>query len=115
MTETNDLPRSVVESLQMQRFLDNSLVLWNSKGKVMVPTEGKPGYLTCTVCGTDRRYQKGERVLLHVSQQKHHKKCQQRLDAAAEELSKAALNDLCSAAKSNLICYVLITIVIQYI
>lgn len=102
MMNNNEFPLSVVDKLRMERFLDGELVVWNCKGNIMIPTEGKPGYLTCTACESDHHFTKGERVLLHVLGDGHQKKCIAKLDAAEQALRKNLMADHCTAAASNL-------------
>ena len=102
MMNTTAFPLSVSEKIGMERFLDGQLVVWNYKGKMMIPTEGKPGYLTCKACESDHHWTKCERALLHVLSHGHQKKCQAKLDAAEKALRQNLMVEHCAAAASNL-------------
>ena len=79
MVHKCELPNSVVEKIPLSRFLDGELVAMTG-GKIMIPTEGKPGYMTCSACESTYHFVKGERVLRHVISAGHQKKCHRHLE-----------------------------------
>ena len=99
MIDSMKLPARVVDKLQLGRFLDGRMALWNEK-HIMTITEGKPGYLTCAVCETDYKWSKAERMFLHLVCDRHQMKCQERLDAVEKEKRQGRFVGECAAAAS---------------
>ena len=96
-----ELPLSVKEKLQIERFLDGRLVVWQQKQKIMTPTKAKPGFLTCAACESDHKFRTGGRMLLHLVSKEHQQKCREKLGVAEKELRQSLMDDHCAAAASK--------------
>ena len=101
MMQSMKLPRLLEDKLPIRRFLDGQLILWTEKQKIMTPTEGKPGFLTCAACQSDHRWSKADKMFFHLVADTHQRKCQDRLDAAEKEKRQALFEDLCVATTSG--------------
>ena len=101
MMANSNVPRILAGKLPIERFLDGRLTLWTEKQKIMTPTEGKPGFLTCSACESDHKWDKSVRMLFHLIGDTHLRKCQERLDAAEREKRQALLQDHCAATTSG--------------
>lgn len=97
-----EFPQTVKDQLKMSRFLTGRLVVWPHKQRMMIPTKDKPGFLTCTVCESDYKFSKAERMLLHLVSKEHYKKCHQKLYATEQEQRQALMMvNHCEAATSK--------------
>ena len=97
-----ELPQLLESKVQLSRFLDGELVVYSSKN-LMAATEGRPGYITCSVCQKDFKFHQCARVLEHVLCDKHQKNCRDKLEAAEKAVRQAVLQDACTTAASKLI------------
>ena len=101
LMNSEELPQSLNSKLKLSRFLDGELVVYSTK-KLMAATEDRPGYITCTVCEHEFKFQKCARVLEHVLSERHQKKCQGKLMATEKAQSQAVMEDSFTSAASKL-------------
>lgn len=85
--------KDVAKNMDWSFFLQGRLVVWNNKKPVYRHTEGKAGFLTCDVCGTDHRFVKQMRALRHVTSKSHHTAAKKQLAADSTTHSQNLMND----------------------
>ena len=98
MLETLKPPRTVRSNLITDRFLE-CFVKWNvGKNAVLKMTEGRVGYLTCTVCEKEYKWPSCERACKHVTSLGHHVQCKLKLGAHRTAGSQQNLHEACTNA-----------------
>ena len=103
MLATLQPPKNVLTTMSVSKFLDGTFAVDRSKSTVFILTKNKPGTLTCTICGTEHKFQKQSRALRHLTCKAHHDVLKKKADAAARQRSQEMMNEQTATFASNLI------------
>ena len=89
--------KTVLKYLTTDRFLDG-FTIWQDKNSVLRATEGKLGYMTCTICEKDFKWTACERAIRHVLSVQHHKCCRKKQNTNVHANSQRVMSEAVETA-----------------